>query len=321
MEMRKIFILTIIIGIISACTDGKIDRNIKNIEITIDWLPTQEYFGIYYAKHSGIFKRYGYNVTIKSGTSAADVATQIGVGSIAIGTTTSDSVLRRYAEGQHFSALRKIFNFNPASMITLQNKNIHKLADLYGKTLGVNIQANPYEQFTYVIENDRNIPLQAGQFKEYPIDFGGPEQLLAGNVDTFLGYTTNHAIDVSLRRPDMQEIFFGDLGVYSYGLVLAFADVQTLARHNLNNEDIDKIYNAVAEGYNKGLQDMDKAVEYLMENSPTLTKEKIQAGIAKIGKLNQSVVYPHYQIDQWVNGANGTRIAEPVREEVLKLYN
>ena len=32
---------------------------LKNIEIMIDWVPVAEYYGFFYAKHSGIFKKYG----------------------------------------------------------------------------------------------------------------------------------------------------------------------------------------------------------------------------------------------------------------------
>ena len=317
---KTIFIaLSCILLFATSCNNGKKKNTegLKDIEITIDWVPVAEYYGFYYAKHSGIFKEYGYNVTIKNGTGAPDVATQIGTGNILIGTSTSDNILRRYADGHKFSAVRKIFNFNPSSVVTLKENNINKISDLYGKTLGVNIKASPYEQLMALILNDRSIPLEKEQFKEYPIEYGGAVQLLNKDVDAFLAYTTNQAIDVSLKNNNAKEIFLGDLGIYSYGLVLAFADDEVLRKNGLTEHDVNMISEAVIKGYDKGLTDIDNAVKYLKENDQLLDEKKVREGILKIGKLNKTVVYPHKHIDSWIKDA---RITDDKRNEVLKLY-
>lgn len=303
------------------CSCGKKEKQttegLKDIEITIDWLPVAEYYGFYYAKHSGIFKEYGYNVTIKNGTGAPDVATQIGVGNILIGTSTSDNILRRYADGYEFSAIRKIFNFNPSSLVTLKKNKINHISDMYGKTVGVNIKASPYEQLMSLIFDNRNIPIEKGSFKEYPIEYGGAEQLLRGDVDAFLAYTTNQAIDVSLRSNDIKEIFLGDLGVYSYGLVLVFANSDLLIKNGITQDDVAKISEAVVKGYDRGLIDISNAVKYLKENEPLLDDKKVKEGILKIGKLNKTVLYPHKHIDAWIKDS---QITEYKRHEMLKLY-
>jgi len=234
-----------------------------------------------------------------------------------IGTSTSDNILRRCAEGNEFSAIRKIFNFNPSSIVTLKGNSINKISDLYGKVVGVNIEASPYEQLMALISDDRSVPLEKGFFKEYPIGFGGAAQLLNKNVDAFLAYTTNQAIDVSLKNNDTKEIFLGDLGIYSYGLVLAFANAKSLKQNGLTEHDVVMISEAVIKGYDKGLTDIDNAVKYLKENDPLLDDKKVREGILKIGKLNKTVVYPHKQVDAWIKE---TRITDEIRNNILKLY-
>lgn len=301
-----------------SCNSKQNNTNgLKNVEITIDWLPVAEYYGIYYAKHSGIFKEYGYNVTIKNGTGAPDVASQIGTGNIAIGTSTSDNILKRYADGQRFSAVRRLFNFNPSSIVTLKKNNISNISDLYNKTLGVNIKASPYEQLMALVKNDRNIKLEEGAFKEYPIEYGGAVQLLRNDVDAFLAYTTNQAIDVSLQNTEYKEIFLGDLGIFSYGLVLAFAEDNVLKKFGLNKYDVENITEAVIKGYENGLNDINKAVKYLKKNDPLLNEIKTKEAIIKIGKLNKTVNYPHKNIDKWLIGS---KITDRKRDEVLRLY-
>ncbi len=299
-----------------SCNNKKQQNGIKEIEITVDWMPTGEYYGIYYAQSSGIFKKYGYNVKIKNGTGAADVATQIGVGNICIGTSTSDNILRKYNKGLKYSALYRIFKFNPSSIVTLKSEKINSINDLYGKVLGTNIEASPYAQFMYLINEDKKIVLQKTSFEEYPIGYGGAVQLLENKVDAFLAYTTNQAIQVSLKTNNSKELFLGDYGVYSYGLVLAFADKSVLEKKGLNKQDVENISKAVMEGYREGFKNIDKSIEYLKKNAPTLDDKMVREAILKIGKLNSSVVYPHKEIDNWVKGVSSEK-----RKEVLKLYS
>lgn len=292
---------------------------VKKIEIKIDWTPAAEYYGIFYAKYAGIFKKHGYDVKITYGSGAPDVATLVGTGEIAIGTTTSDNILRRFATGQRYAAVRKIFNFNPSSIVTLKGNDIASVADLARKKIGVNIQASPYEQFMFLVKKDKKTKLLSDDFTEVAIGFGGSTQLLNGMVDAFLAYTTNQAIDVAMERPDdCKEIFLGDEGIYSYGLVLAFADQKTLEAHGIQREDIENIYDAISEGYEKGFRDIDNAVNYLIDVEPVINKEKTRMAIQKIGKLNASVVYPHKLVDSWVVSE---KVTEENRLDVLHLYN
>ena len=320
--MNKLFItLFISLLIFISCTNSGKHSSIvglKDIEITIDWLPVAEYYGFYYAKHSGIFKEYGYNVTIYNGTGAPDVASQVGTGNIIIGTSTSDNILKRYANGQQFSAIRRLFNFNPSSIVTLKKNKISKISDLQSKTLGVNIKASPYEQLMALVKNDRSVNLDRDSFREYPIEYGGAAQLLGNNVDAFLAYTTNQAIDVSLQEPEeCVEIFLGDLGIYSYGLVIAFAEEKFLKEKGLDKNDVQNIIEAVIKGYEYGLKDVDNAVEYLKQNDPSLDVKKAKEGIMKIGKLNKTVIYPHKNIDKWLLN---DKITDKKRNEILRLY-
>lgn len=122
---RKIFvtILLVLSFLFAACgSKNKKDSygGLKDIEIMIDWVPVAEYYGFFYAKHSGIFKKYGYNVEILTGSGASNVAVQVGAGNVAIGTTTSDNILRQYVRGGRYAAVRPLLSFNPSSVITLK---------------------------------------------------------------------------------------------------------------------------------------------------------------------------------------------------------
>lgn len=317
MNKTTIFVISCLVFLVSCNNSKKKDlQSLKKIQITIDWLPSAEYYGFYYAKSYGIFKKYGYDVTINNGTGASDVAAQVGMGHIPIGTSTSDNLLRLYSKGARYSALRKLFSFNPSSIVTLNN-NIMSINDLKGKIIGVNINASPYLQFVSLLAQRRDIPYELKDIKEYPIGYGGAIQLLNKDVDAFLAYTTNQAIDVQLKDENYHEIYLGDNGIYSYGLVLAFANSETLKKNNLNNSDINEITKAIIEGYDKGYNDLNKSIECLKKAEPSLDEVKLREGIIKIGKLNRTVAYPHKKIDLWVDDK---LITDKIRKEVLSLY-
>jgi NitT/TauT family transport system substrate-binding protein len=306
--------------VIMGCGNNKKNTTgLKDIEITIDWTPVAEYYGIYYAKESGLFKKHGYNVTIQIQNGAPIVANLVGTGTIPIGTTTSDDILRSYAKKHRYSAVRRLFTFNPSSIITLKENNISTIDDLRGKTLGVNPNGNPYLQLKSLIETNRNIKIGMDDFKENPsIGWGGAELLLNHTVDAILAYTTNQALDVKRQDSTMNEVFLGDYGAYSYGLVLAFADETALSKYGITKEDVKTIYDIIIEGYEKGFDDIERSILYLKEAEPTLKEDKVRDGIKKIGTLNNLISYPHSKVDEWLIDKS---ITENIRAEVLKLYN
>lgn len=322
---RKIFvtILLVLSFLFAACgSKNKKDSygGLKDIEIMIDWVPVAEYYGFFYAKHSGIFKKYGYNVEILTGSGASNVAVQVGAGNVAIGTTTSDNILRQYVRGGRYAAVRPLLSFNPSSVITLKKNHIDDISDLKGKTLGVNIQASPYVQWQFLLKRDRNTPLHEMEVKEYNIEWGGAPQLSEGRVDAFLGYTTNQAVDAELLEKDVCEIFLGDLGVVSYGVVLAFASSDILQKEKIDKNDVERIYQAVKEGYDRGFSDIPNAIRYMkmQDGDPMLDEEKLRLAIQKIGKLNKTIVYAPKKLDNWVKEDG---ITSQNRDSVLRLYS
>lgn len=292
----------------------KDNTKLKKIVLTIDWVPSAEYFGIFYAKEKGFYIEEGFDVEISPSSGAPVVASQLAVGAISIGTTTSDNILRQIARGASFERAFPLLTFNPASIVSLSEKPIRTPKDLSGITLGVNKQSSVYQQLQYLIDSK---VIEEKSWKEFPIGYGGPPQLLSNQVDAFCAYTTNQAVDLEIKDLNIQEMYFGNLGVATYGLVLLFADKKFLAKDGLSTEDVTKIAKATIKGYNEGAKDIMKAVEVLKKKVPTLDEKKLEVAIRKIGKLNRYTSFPPKKIDIWVNSAD---ITEEVRKKTLSLY-
>lgn len=304
-----------------SCSNSENDRisqngiaNLKKIKMSIDWVPSAEYYGIFYAKEYGIYKKKGYDVEIQYGSGAPSIAAQIATGAIYIGTTTSDNILRQVARGANFKKIFPLMAFNPSSIVSLEKKPVKSPVDLEGITLGVNVQSSVYQQFQYLIDNKI---IKSKSFKEFPIGYGGAPQLLNSQVDAFLAYTTNQAVDLELKNTPIHELYFGNLGISTYGLVLAFAEDKYLKQAGINEQDVDHIAEAILEGYQSGGNDIEHSAIALLNAEPTLNRDKIKLAIKKIGVMNRHTAFPPKSIDIWVQDEG---ITEEIREKTLNLY-
>lgn len=288
--------------------------NLTNFEITIDWVPSPEYYGFFYARERGFYDRAGLHVTIKSGTGAPGVAKQLLAQTIYAGTTTSDNLLKVVAEGARIGSATRIMAFNPCVIASLQRSPISSLSDLKGKTLGTNPQASVYQQLMWLVNSGR-LP---ASYKEDPtISYGGAAHLLEGRVNAILAYTTNVVVDLESKGHKTLELFFGDFGVINYGLILVLADKDRLAKENITSRQANLFIKATLDGYTEGFRDLPGAIRALRKDAPILDQNKLDMAIQKIGRLNERTNYKLDDLDKWVTDKN---ITLDTRKKALLLY-
>lgn len=287
----------------------------KQFKITIDWVPSPEYYGFFVAKSEKLYDKYGLNVTINYGSGAPVVANQVATQSIYAGTTTSDNILRQVMLGADFSRAVPILRYNPSVLVSFENKAISNLKELKNHTIGVNKQSSVYQQFDYILGKDNKI--KKSSFKEYPIGWGGAAQMASGEVDAILAYATNASIDLKLSGKNIKELFFSDKGVNLYGLVLVFASKSTLADNNILEEDIENFIQATIEGYRIGESNPSLAVDSLIAAEPTLKTEKIKMAVERISELNKTKQADFSKLDTWINDGN---IPTEILEKAKALY-
>jgi NitT/TauT family transport system substrate-binding protein len=313
----KRFISVILIAItIIACSDSgsKSKSHLKSVVLTIDWVPSPEYYGFFVAKELQLYKKAGLDVEIKYGSGAPVVANQIASGAIPVGTTTSDNILLQIANGGKFYKAIPLLRFNPAVIASLESNPVKKLDELKEKKLGVNKQSSVYQQLLFL---DRVGSLDMRLITEFPIGWGGSAQLSSGQVDAILAYTTNVVVDLYVADKKPIEIFFSDHGVHLYGLVLVFANKEKLNSLDLKDSDVKALIDATLEGYKRGADDPLIAVSALKRVEPTIDESKIKIAVKKIGILNKSHESKLELLDNWVEADS---ITEDVRELAKGLY-
>jgi ABC-type nitrate/sulfonate/bicarbonate transport system substrate-binding protein len=292
-------------GLTAACSTSP---NLQQASLTIDWVPSAEYYGFFTAETQGAFSRRGFAVTVINGTGAPAVASQLASGAILVGTTTSDNLVRIIARGARIARATPIFPFNPATLIARPGVG-HDLRGLIGKTVGVNVQSAPYLQFRKALSAANVAP---DSIREYPVGFGGVDEFSRNQIDALIGYTSNHAVDLELRGIPFEETRFDSLRVSSAGLVLV---ATAAAAEALPGNRLSELFNACIEGYTLGANNPEVAVRSLRMRDPTLDARKLAAAIRKVATLARSSQQNRF--DEWLIGEGG--ISQQVVDQTNQL--
>ncbi|MCX6830074.1 MAG: ABC transporter substrate-binding protein [candidate division Zixibacteria bacterium] len=281
-----------------SCSGESIIKTRKHIILKIDWTPEPTYFGIFYAKEKGFYKEAGFDVEIIYGKGAPIVAGEISLGAVKVGTTTSDNILTQVAQGRKYSLCVPLLKFNPFAILSLANKPVRSLDDLKGKKIGVNVESITYTQYLTAL---RNANIDKSEISEVPVGWGGAEFLVAGKVDAILGYITNHGVDLQAKGKDYVSILYSNLNIplYSYGLVLAFAPIDSTSEDYLTECEMFHFAKATMEGYEKGAASKIDAAKVLAGIEPSLNEDRIIYGIDKITRLNAESKANLENIDLW----------------------
>lgn len=314
--MRILAIAVLVsLGLLAGCSEEE-NADVKKLSVTIDWVPSPEYYGFFYAKKHGLYRDAKLDVTINYGSGAPMVASQLAVNSILFGTTTSDNILRQVARGANFGRAIPLNRFNPASLVWVKPKDFSDIRNIAKHTIGTNQQSGVYTQFKFLLKKNK---ISSGAFAEFPIGWGGAAQLRTGDIDAFLAYTTNAAVDAELMHDagTVRELMFADQDIFTYGLVLVVASKEALEKQGYTTGIVEKFFQTTLEGYRRGGEDIPGAIAALKEVEPTLNSKKLEIAIRKIQKLNKLPPYPPDKVDAWVEGFN---IDDAAREKTRNLY-
>lgn len=265
-----------------------------HIAAQLDWIPSAEYYGFFYARDKGYYSKNGLAVDFSYGTGAPQVAAQVAAGTVPIGTTTSDNIARQIARGSKIEAAAVLLGYNPNAIAFRPGLKVSTIASLRGKTIGVNEQSVAYQQFVHIATASG----LGSDFTKYPIGYGGVDELLSGRVDGFLGYSTNQILLARQRNPAVGEMTFDQLGLHSYGLVLIAGDGIDKVPGGL--DAYKRFLAATIKGYEEGGKDVDGAVAALRHAEPTLDAAQLRAAIVRVTNLRSAKSADVKSLDAWL---------------------
>jgi class 3 adenylate cyclase/ABC-type nitrate/sulfonate/bicarbonate transport system substrate-binding protein len=156
---------------------------LDQVSLQLKWKHQFQFAGYYAALYQGYYRDAGLDVTIREGGPDIDAAEAVAAGKAEFGVCSS-SVPREWVMGRHLVVLAVIFQQTPAIILVPRRADIRSVSDSRGRTL---MDATGSDEIAAMLKQE------GVDYAAMPrIDHrGDPRDLLAGNADAMVAYSTN----------------------------------------------------------------------------------------------------------------------------------
>ena len=181
-----------------------------NISMQLSWIKNIEFAGEYFADSRGYYIDAGFSAVdlVTGPVESADAL--VAAGGITIGLSAPDVTARFISEqGSPLKIIGSTFQKNPFCILSVeQGKPIRTVADLAGKTIGIQAGANQQIFAGFLKANDVD-PASLTQV----VVQDEPTQLTEGKVDGYLAFLTNEPFTVKAKGSTPVTLPFADNGL------------------------------------------------------------------------------------------------------------
>jgi NitT/TauT family transport system substrate-binding protein len=120
----------------TSATSGSGSQTKTKVTLTLNWVPYGEHAPFYYGLKKGIYSKAGIDLVLKPGTGSGNTIQQVAQGKTDFGWADTPPLLKGISAGMKVKSVGVFLKKGPSSIESLESKNIHKPADLKGKSIG-----------------------------------------------------------------------------------------------------------------------------------------------------------------------------------------
>jgi NitT/TauT family transport system substrate-binding protein len=260
------------------------------IRIMMDWIIGSTHAPFLIAQERGYFKDAGVNVqAIDPGKGATNVAVSVAGGAYQFGWVDLPTMIVFNAKNPASALVAVYVSFEqtPLAVFTRKEANVQKPADLDGKKIAGQPGTAGHDTMS--------ILLKAAHAEHVKISWQAiAPQLYAimtqrGEIDGsagFLNSTIPAAIEVGIKREDLNVLKYSDYGADLYGLAL----VTTAKFAGENPNTVRRVVAALNRGTKDAIADPDGALVILAKRQPML---KIETERLRLQIANELTAPPH----------------------------
>jgi NitT/TauT family transport system substrate-binding protein len=128
-------ILALVAGVLLAAVCSAQEKKLTPVSYTLNWYPQAEHGGLYHAKATGIYERYGLDVTLRPGGPQVNVHQLLAAGQTDFIMGTAMRTLNAQAQGVPIVTVFAVFQKDPQTLVTHAGVGHDKLQDLKGKPI------------------------------------------------------------------------------------------------------------------------------------------------------------------------------------------
>jgi NitT/TauT family transport system substrate-binding protein len=262
--------LTLLLGA-AACAPGTNDQPTapgenKKVTLTLNWVPYGEHAPFYYGFDKGFYRAEGIDLTIKAGGGSGKTIQAVAQQQTDFGWADTPPLLKAITTGMKVKSVGVFLQKGPSSVEFLADKNITKITDLKGKTVGGTPGDAMYATFPALLKANGVDPAEV---KVVNVDAAGKIAALAeGKVDAIQGFFHDQAPTIEAKTgKKVNHLLFADFGLNLLGTGLVVHD-DTLAK---DPELVKAFVRATQKSWAEAAKDIPgaaAAMEKLAENEP-----------------------------------------------------
>lgn len=236
------------------------DGDFGSVEVPLSWIMTAEFAGMYFAVDEGYYEEEGFDEVelITGGPAATPSVTQVATGTGLAGLSNPIDVGSFYtSEGEDAGVkiIGSVFQRNSFAIFSRSDNPANEPEDLIGMSVGV---APNNEGVYYAFLEVNGIDPDDVEM----VSTGGTaEPLSNGEVDAYIGYSTNQAIDVELDGHDLEYLYFYEHGLpFAAGSIIATEETIENSR-----EELKALLAGTIRGWHTALEDDDAAAQVTVD--------------------------------------------------------
>ncbi|WP_038211924.1 ABC transporter substrate-binding protein [Xenophilus azovorans] len=238
-----------------------------------NWYAQAEHGGFYQAVATGIYKKYGLDVTVKMGGPQVNILQIMGAGQADCIMGSSDlQMLRARDNGLPVVTLAAMFQKDPQVLIA--HEDVKTMEDMKGKTILIAASA----QQGYWAWVKSKYGLTDAQTKPYTFNI---QPFLADRNAVQQGYLTSEPYAIQKAGAKANTFLLADHGYPSYATTISCLEKTV----NERSQAVANFVKASAEGWKSYLADPAPANALIKKDNPNMTDDQLAHSVAEMKKM------------------------------------
>jgi NitT/TauT family transport system substrate-binding protein len=242
----------------------------KPMKLTLNFLAGGPQAGFMLAKQMGLYDKAGIDLTIEEGRGSGTTAQLVATGQTDVGFADAPAAMQLRAKNAPVKIIAPILQTNGFAIITLEESNIRKPADLVGKRVAVQAGTAQTTLLNAILAANNIDPSKFNAINIDPSAF--VDTLIEKKVDAILGGADFQSVQLRDRGLKIVDILYRDVGVPTVGLSIIARDEKIAADPELYK----KFVAASLEGWEAARKNPGAAADAVVKMFPTATKDQIQ---------------------------------------------
>lgn len=255
-------------------------QDFTSVSLALDWYPNANHAGIYMAQANGYFEEAGLDVEIFVPADPTTVLQTVGAGRDTFGVTYQNDVLQARQNEVPVQSIAAMVQHPLNSIMVLESSGIESPADLAGKTIAM---AGVPADEAYLEAVLTHYDLTIDDVETVNVGFDLMPAILSERADAAIGvYWTHETILAEHEGYPVRYFRIEEHGVPDYYELVIVAGEETIAEQE---EVVTAFAGALRLGYFDAEEDLNAALELLIEESPELVEEVEREGLDLLAPL------------------------------------